>query len=194
MSGAIPPLPSTPSWRGAQLKQRDNFSFYWTLRQRNEVWFGTHLEGSELLCDWRSVGQSVLDIEPLWDSWPDFGCSQDSCDFVCRGASSLTGGRVCHVTGHRPFLCWHFVHIYLSFLRVIFSLTIFFYFFIFLGLQSRFCTAYYAYCLYTAQGCSHSLDNWSIVCLTSTELTITNMYLLQWSTVKVRSCACSLVI
>jgi hypothetical protein len=28
MSGAIPPLPNTPSWRGAQLKQRDNFTFY----------------------------------------------------------------------------------------------------------------------------------------------------------------------
>jgi len=28
MSGAIPPLPNTPSWRGAQLKHRDNFTFY----------------------------------------------------------------------------------------------------------------------------------------------------------------------
>jgi hypothetical protein len=27
MSGAIPPLPNTPSWRGAQLKHRDNFTF-----------------------------------------------------------------------------------------------------------------------------------------------------------------------
>jgi hypothetical protein len=26
-SGAIPPLPNTPSWRGAQLKHRDNFTF-----------------------------------------------------------------------------------------------------------------------------------------------------------------------
>jgi hypothetical protein len=25
--GAIPPLPNTPSWRGAQLKHRDNFTF-----------------------------------------------------------------------------------------------------------------------------------------------------------------------
>jgi hypothetical protein len=25
MGGAIPPLPNTPSWRGAQLKHRDNF-------------------------------------------------------------------------------------------------------------------------------------------------------------------------
>jgi hypothetical protein len=28
MSGAIPPLPNTPSWRGVQLKHRDNFTFY----------------------------------------------------------------------------------------------------------------------------------------------------------------------
>jgi len=28
MSGAIPPLPNMPSWRGAQLKHRDNFTFY----------------------------------------------------------------------------------------------------------------------------------------------------------------------
>jgi hypothetical protein len=28
MSGAIPSLPNTPSWHGAQLKHRDNFTFY----------------------------------------------------------------------------------------------------------------------------------------------------------------------
>jgi hypothetical protein len=27
MRGAIAPLPNTPSWRGAQLKHRDNFTF-----------------------------------------------------------------------------------------------------------------------------------------------------------------------
>jgi len=27
MSGAVPPLPNTPLWRGAQLKHRDNFAF-----------------------------------------------------------------------------------------------------------------------------------------------------------------------
>jgi hypothetical protein len=32
MSGTIPPLPNTPSWRGAQLKKkhRENFTFYLT--------------------------------------------------------------------------------------------------------------------------------------------------------------------
>jgi hypothetical protein len=28
MHGAIPPFPNTPSWCGAQLKHRDNFTFY----------------------------------------------------------------------------------------------------------------------------------------------------------------------
>jgi hypothetical protein len=32
MSGDIPPLPNTPSWRGAQLKDRDSFSFTFTPR------------------------------------------------------------------------------------------------------------------------------------------------------------------
>jgi hypothetical protein len=27
MRGAIPPLPKTPTWRGAHLKHRDNFKF-----------------------------------------------------------------------------------------------------------------------------------------------------------------------
>jgi len=31
MSGAIPSLPNTPSWRGAQLKAQDSFTF--TLRE-----------------------------------------------------------------------------------------------------------------------------------------------------------------
>jgi hypothetical protein len=31
MSGAVPPFPNTPSWRGAQLKRRDNFTYNFTL-------------------------------------------------------------------------------------------------------------------------------------------------------------------
>jgi hypothetical protein len=34
MTGAIPPLPNTPSWRGAQLKHRDNFILYHYHQQR----------------------------------------------------------------------------------------------------------------------------------------------------------------
>jgi hypothetical protein len=30
MGGAIPPLPNTPSWRGAWLKDRQNFTFTFT--------------------------------------------------------------------------------------------------------------------------------------------------------------------
>jgi hypothetical protein len=32
MSGAISPLPNTPSWRGAWLKHRDDFTFTFTSR------------------------------------------------------------------------------------------------------------------------------------------------------------------
>jgi hypothetical protein len=37
MSGSIPPLPNMPSWRGAQLKHRDNFNFYMILNHFNAV-------------------------------------------------------------------------------------------------------------------------------------------------------------
>jgi hypothetical protein len=58
----------------------------------------------------QSISQSVhLSILPLWDSWPDFGCSQESCGFVCRGASSLTGGGVCHVTSQSLCLYWWYI-------------------------------------------------------------------------------------
>jgi hypothetical protein len=33
MSGATSPLPNTPSWRGAQLKHRDNFTFTFAFTQ-----------------------------------------------------------------------------------------------------------------------------------------------------------------
>jgi hypothetical protein len=37
MSGAIPPLPNTPSWRGAQLKHRDSFTFTSTSRVMKNI-------------------------------------------------------------------------------------------------------------------------------------------------------------
>jgi hypothetical protein len=33
MSGAISPLPNTPSWRGAQLKHRESFTFFIVLEK-----------------------------------------------------------------------------------------------------------------------------------------------------------------
>jgi hypothetical protein len=33
MSGALPPLPNTPPWRGAQLNQRDKFTFIFMQRR-----------------------------------------------------------------------------------------------------------------------------------------------------------------
>jgi len=37
----------------------------------------------------------LLAIEPFQDSWPNFGCSQNSCCFTCHGASSLSRWRMC---------------------------------------------------------------------------------------------------
>jgi hypothetical protein len=37
MNGAIPPLPNTPQWCGAQLNHRDNFTFYLLLCQKGET-------------------------------------------------------------------------------------------------------------------------------------------------------------
>jgi hypothetical protein len=37
MRGAIPPLPNTPSWRGDQLKRRDNFNFSFSTKQVTTV-------------------------------------------------------------------------------------------------------------------------------------------------------------
>jgi hypothetical protein len=37
MSGAIIPLPNTPSWRGAHLKHRDNFIFTFTTVSRTAL-------------------------------------------------------------------------------------------------------------------------------------------------------------
>jgi hypothetical protein len=52
-----------------------------------------------------AVSQLVrLGVQPP-QGLSDFGCSQDSCGFIYDGASSLSRGRVCHITGHSPCLC-----------------------------------------------------------------------------------------
>jgi hypothetical protein len=41
MRGAIPPLSNTPSWRGAQLKHRDNLNRnYWLGSSFEKQWMG----------------------------------------------------------------------------------------------------------------------------------------------------------
>jgi hypothetical protein len=37
MRGAIPPLPNTPSWRGALLKHRDKFTFTFTFAEESYI-------------------------------------------------------------------------------------------------------------------------------------------------------------
>jgi hypothetical protein len=63
--------------------------------------------------NWESVSQSVsqsvclsvclsaLASNPLRDSWPNFGCSKDSCGFVYHETSSVCREGVCH----SPCLC-----------------------------------------------------------------------------------------
>jgi len=47
MSGAIPPLPNTSSWRGAELKQRGNFTFlpFNVVYMLHHVWAYKHDRG-----------------------------------------------------------------------------------------------------------------------------------------------------
>jgi hypothetical protein len=141
---------------------------------------------SELLCNWRSVSQSVrLGVEQLRNSWPDLGCGQDNYPFVCHGAFSLARGRVCRVTGHSPWLCqvmytcvdFNFFYKYCVSIVFITILLLFFFFcilntvclFTLKACQPRFCIAYYSYCSYIAQVYDHCLDIWSVICLAATK-------------------------
>jgi hypothetical protein len=56
MSRAIPPLPNTPSWRGAQLKHRDNFTFtFYTINKSGNVmsagWKASDTQNNSLTID-----------------------------------------------------------------------------------------------------------------------------------------------
>jgi hypothetical protein len=72
--------------------------------------------GSELLCSLQSI---VAGVKPLWDSWPDFGCSQENCCYLYHRAFSLTTGRVCHVTGHSSCLYWQYMHMNILFFFIL---------------------------------------------------------------------------
>jgi len=70
MSGAIPPLPNTPPWSGAQLKHRDNFTFTFhgaeSLRRKQSRSFSGNFSplmepGSSLSCS----------QEPANDHYPE---------------------------------------------------------------------------------------------------------------------------
>jgi hypothetical protein len=60
MHGAIPPLPNTPSWRGAQLKHRVNFNLY--LREMG----GRVLTGFTLLAQdgdqWQAYAKALISL------------------------------------------------------------------------------------------------------------------------------------
>jgi hypothetical protein len=55
MNGAIPPLPNTPPWRGAQLKYRDNFTFItlcvitlYNKKRDIQILVAIHMDNAEL--------------------------------------------------------------------------------------------------------------------------------------------------
>jgi hypothetical protein len=58
MSGAIPPLPNTPSWRGAQLKHRDNFTFYREICSEGVNWILLAQECYQ----WRALVNAVMNL------------------------------------------------------------------------------------------------------------------------------------
>jgi len=71
------------------LRYSGNHLHYFTLSQPRTSWstkMNTNLVTLQLTVG-RSVGQSVrLGIEPLWNSWPDVDCNEDSCIFcLSRG-------------------------------------------------------------------------------------------------------------
>jgi hypothetical protein len=109
---------------------RSTFYFSWPInfsaRCVNLLSNGTilyYVNEISILSPWRSVSQSVLASSPVCGSWPNFACSQGSCNSVCRGASSLSRGRVCHVAGHGHCLCQAiYTYVHFQFLFSIFVL------------------------------------------------------------------------
>jgi hypothetical protein len=73
MSEATPPLPNTPSWRGAQLKHRDNFTFNFNFISLKIISFisflilirGRHGRVVNTPAVTREVSSSILDPENL---------------------------------------------------------------------------------------------------------------------------------
>jgi hypothetical protein len=58
MSGDIPPLPNTPSWRGVQLKHRDNFIFTYTWVRRQGIFTGILKPGTT----YRTLGKNAVKL------------------------------------------------------------------------------------------------------------------------------------
>jgi len=65
--------------------------------------------GSELLCNWWSVSQSVsqsvrFGLEPLCDTWPDFSCSQTITGLI--SGSLLESSSLDHLWSLYSTFCW----------------------------------------------------------------------------------------
>jgi hypothetical protein len=110
MSGAIPPLPNTPSWRRAQLKHRDNFTLHNYIKIYNiiqnhiprktffpssrrthisEWWRTSSLPGVKFTSKFILI-KSQANLSRC--TVPPSGLNKISADAISRGSSILEGG------------------------------------------------------------------------------------------------------
>jgi hypothetical protein len=96
MSGAVPPFPNTPTWRGAQLKHRDNFTFYLYLTCENMLVSGGIIPRIlNLRTRWRGVatftlrplylrGKSSVPIDRNWLGGPQSRSGEEGKSHHCH--------------------------------------------------------------------------------------------------------------
>jgi hypothetical protein len=92
-------------WLGRQLSRQDNRSR--DTEQGSYVmrtFYDCSNNGIRVRLTLHLTVKVRLGVQPLRDSWPDFGVHARMLR-LCHGAFSLAKGRVCHVTGHSPCLC-----------------------------------------------------------------------------------------
>jgi len=83
-----------------------NFSHFHSLRTEE-----TNQNQSYFAADSQSVH---LGVEPLRDSWPDFGCIQRQLRFCLRWGDTPIERTCLSLTGHSPCLCWQYIHMYIK--------------------------------------------------------------------------------
>jgi hypothetical protein len=109
------PTQSVNVWKGSQTVLRGtpgalrickiwNGRFQGPSNCHTEQVQGPSKSKSKSHCGWRSVSQSVLVSSPLWDSRPDVKSRSDRYSVIRRVASSLTRGRVCHLSHVEVFV------------------------------------------------------------------------------------------
>jgi len=77
MRGAIPAYPNTPSWRGAQLKHRDNFTFTFSVKRLTVASPGLYKH--ERLRNMQNKERLHLDsyVQGPWRNMEPFRCTHN---------------------------------------------------------------------------------------------------------------------